>query len=50
MYKKNKKEFEKIIYGGKRGRYDQSAACSNAFRPSAIFFEDTEGGSGEEAK
>ena len=37
---------EGVIYGGKRGRYDRSAACSNAFRPSSVFFEDKEGGSG----
>ena len=31
-------------------RYERSAACSNAFRPSSNLFEDKEGGSGEEAK
>ena len=34
------------VYGNKRGRYDWSAACSHAFRPSSVFSEDKEGGSG----
>ena len=38
-----------MIDGGKRGRYDWSAACSHAFRPSSVFPEDKEGVRGEEA-